>query len=158
LIPLITNKFGTLSTTLELRQDEIFCLEIAWYWELPSELKLDISNQTHTFIQRHFDISTFKFEWKTRLTENLSSNAIYNVTLSFKTYGGVDEVSFCSKKGICRVTFFIHFKTSLLYAVQIIRAEENLKGCQLMTKVGQVEQTVYESSNCSESPSAGEIN
>jgi hypothetical protein len=39
----------------------------------------------------------------------------------------------------------------------MIRAEQKLKGCQLITKAGQVENFVYDSSNCSSSTSDGNI-
>jgi hypothetical protein len=99
LIPTTNNDLKALSTSFQLGQDDIFCLEITWHRYLPSALELKIETQTQNIISRTYDLFSFVFDWKTRLAENLPFNATYNVTLSFNSLGGVDDVRFCSKTG-----------------------------------------------------------
>jgi hypothetical protein len=126
---------------------------------MPTALELKIGTQTQNIISRFYNLFSFVFDWKTRLTENLPFNATYNVTLHFNSLGGVDDVRFCSKTGAIsylKITF-TNKANSIIGALQIIRSEHKLKGCQLITKAGKAENFVYDSSNCSNSTSDGNI-
>jgi hypothetical protein len=93
-----------MSTSFEPKSDGNFCLDITWYQILPSELYLVIHSDTTTEVSRSYNSTNFEFDWKTRLIEDLPFNIKYYVTFRFKSLGGIEDVSFCTKRGI----FFIY--------------------------------------------------
>lgn len=96
--PWNTTNLQKLSKTFDPHEQEHFCLHITWYNNLPSELYLKIESPSINRSRSYKQVEiTMKME--IRLLEYLSFKDKYNVTLSFKTYGGVSDVSFCSKKG-----------------------------------------------------------
>lgn len=86
-------------STIDIKEGENLCIDITWYQELPSELHLEMRSITQSItLYRSYYSPTFAFDWKTRLMEFLPSYGKYNVTLKFKSNGGVRDVSFRSKQ------------------------------------------------------------